>query len=763
MTTRSFCVGEYLKSELKLAFLWCSFKGAQIDMSKNKDSFRGVVRSQKDASTLSHDDERQDSSSLFTPLHKQGEEISSEEESYIDLGPELVDEPVLISAKDAQPSPQASRPSSAELVDDITEMTNSYSLPTFRGGKALPSIASIKSTSSPCANCIKGNGTSSHPTASSCNCTTLVTGMIQQTTLADYVASMHFVLYYILNNGKTMALVLAGLYLGFLCGVWFPLRVWAFVVTEIGVYISIVLFVYVVGQYVVRWLVFPGSSYKIQQDISAEFGKYSLRVLENAIQVGLELANHVNKMPSKSSSALKASANTSSKTVHVAWRRMEQYRNRIFVVYCNVLTDVYGEEEDDDQSESAHIRPKSKLKLYGNNPIRGDIRPYPHSSSLADEHRFREMSFPAASAAHLILSYLRRIIHTLDKMEQQYFSTHSATAEADSLNNLSAELTKHCVALRSTLRSISLSNTNSDTADEEEGGRRVAFLEHGSAASTVSTSSTSSSAQSKYMQGFQAVTKSLSLILDPFFEQANSASYDVNNNFPSGDLFNMHVLRGTFLSRYIGARQFWIPNSHSGGFIDCVVIPPSPQSEKSDTAENEPKAVLYCNPNAGLYEVATGMNLMGGNTAGNALNSTSTKNDAQSDPSNNWTDFYLRQGYHVVLFNYSGYGRSHGGVGCSHCYSYRKGSHQRNTQRTNLSRIFYQPISKEHELDDDYEEDDVFDASPRSIPLGFWRNWIERKAWRRIPYWFCFGFKVRRLLIQLRNQFWLLQTHVLSI
>jgi hypothetical protein len=89
----------------------------------------------------------------------------------------------------------------------------------------------------------------------------------------------------------------------------------------------------------------------------------------------------------------------------------------------------------------------------------------------------------------------------------------------------------------------------------------------------------------------------------------------------------------------------------------CFVIPPlAPAASTDETSAKKsetPKAVLYCNPNAGLYEVATGMNLMSGNVGTSALKS-SSKDDAENDPSTNWTDFYLRQGYHVVLFNYSG-------------------------------------------------------------------------------------------------------------
>ena len=104
------------------------------------------------------------------------------------------------------------------------------------------------------------------------------------------------------------------------------------------------------------------------------------------------------------------------------------------------------------------------------------------------------------------------------------------------------------------------------------------------------------------------------------------------------------------LSRYKGARQFWVQRP-SGGMIDVLHIPAI--SDGCSVPRNS-KAVMYCNPNAGLIEVAAGMSLAGGNVATDAE---AVVNDSC------WTDFYTNLGFDMYLFNYAGFGRSYG-AGC---------------------------------------------------------------------------------------------------
>jgi hypothetical protein len=116
-------------------------------------------------------------------------------------------------------------------------------------------------------------------------------------------------------------------------------------------------------------------------------------------------------------------------------------------------------------------------------------------------------------------------------------------------------------------------------------------------------------------------------------------------------IFGFDLQRGCMLSRYRGARQLWVQRP-GGGMIDVIHVP---AKSNGPPQIRNPKAVMYCNPNAGLIEVATGMSLAGGNVASDAEG---TVND------NCWTDFYTNVGFDVYLFNYAGFGRSYGAGYC---------------------------------------------------------------------------------------------------
>lgn len=121
---------------------------------------------------------------------------------------------------------------------------------------------------------------------------------------------------------------------------------------------------------------------------------------------------------------------------------------------------------------------------------------------------------------------------------------------------------------------------------------------------------------------------------------------------PHTSIFGFDVQRGCMLSRYHGARQMWVPRP-AGGMIDVIHIPAQPSNGNQNPRNS--KAVLYCNPNAGLIEVATGMSLAGGNVA----------SEAEGIVSDNcWADFYTNLGFDIYLFNYAGFGRSYGTATC---------------------------------------------------------------------------------------------------
>jgi hypothetical protein len=120
---------------------------------------------------------------------------------------------------------------------------------------------------------------------------------------------------------------------------------------------------------------------------------------------------------------------------------------------------------------------------------------------------------------------------------------------------------------------------------------------------------------------------------------------------PHSSIFGFDVQRGCMLARYRGARQLWVQRP-GGGKIDVLHIP---AKSNGPPVQRNPKAVVYCNPNAGLIEVATGMSLAGGNVASDAEG---VVNDTC------WTDFYTNMGFDVYLFNYAGFGRSFGSGYC---------------------------------------------------------------------------------------------------
>lgn len=116
-------------------------------------------------------------------------------------------------------------------------------------------------------------------------------------------------------------------------------------------------------------------------------------------------------------------------------------------------------------------------------------------------------------------------------------------------------------------------------------------------------------------------------------------------------IFGFDLQRGCMLSRYRGARQLWVQRP-GGGMLDVLHIP---AKSNGQSATRNIKAVLYCNPNAGLIEVATGMSLAGGNVA----------SDTEGVVNDNcWADFYTNLGFDVYLFNYAGFGRSYGAGYC---------------------------------------------------------------------------------------------------
>ena len=66
---------------------------------------------------------------------------------------------------------------------------------------------------------------------------------------------------------------------------------------------------------------------------------------------------------------------------------------------------------------------------------------------------------------------------------------------------------------------------------------------------------------------------------------------------PHTSIFGLDVQRGCMMSRYQGARQVWVRRP-TGGLIDVLHFPALNAS--GTPVQGNQKALLYCNPNAGL-------------------------------------------------------------------------------------------------------------------------------------------------------------------
>jgi len=442
-----------------------------------------------------------------------------------------------------------------------------------------------------------------------------------------------------------MALVLTMVYLVVLVLVWIPLYIVSFGIGEIGVYVALVLLVFGIGRFIVRYITFPGgSSYRVPTEISQEFAKYSIRILDNAANVCIDLSNHL-----LTSSSRKKSSRFLSDFCTL-WERVVQYRDRILEVYRDTFRCLH-----DCQGQATEIHISTDLTLacttategiqdtevihrteFGNNILKGDIGTTTPISSYTFEERGNLCKLLTKQ-----LSDLTALENLLPKRttgnKKGQIKGITADAISNDIRNAAQQLIKSSKEVKDALQSLCPSAES--TVDEDDN--------NGSSNSTNSRQSNPNNPR--------AIIKKAKDFLESMFDRVQPGI---------GGIFNMDVLRGCVIARYINACQYWVPRSmkNGGGFVDCLHIPPLPSDTPKDGVK---RAVLYCNPNAGLYEVSTGMNLVGGNVklyqhqmpsdddASSCSDSTHRREETC------WADFYLNQGYHVFLFNYSGYGRSY--------------------------------------------------------------------------------------------------------
>ena len=405
-----------------------------------------------------------------------------------------------------------------------------------------------------------------------------------------------------------------------------PAYMFSLLITEFGVYASILICLWNLGRFVFRTIAFPGSTARLRNDIEGEFAKYSIRMLENGTEAIMELTLLLMSLAEASSGGVQqglvdqnnkaerilganimASSNTNLYSVIPVWVKVKQYQTRVFGMFHDVLECLL--DHDGDADGLNHTR--SGLTYRGNNPLRGDIGKLLNVSEDAKMH------------ATELLKAIRIVLENLDDLEK----TSCDLLNSNNVNDIEGKtLSKEGVAATEKLiESLSLLGEKiielgekQDNDDDSIDGLRKPILTQ---ISETLTSSVGSIVES----------------IDPP---------------PQKTIFGLDMLRGAFLSRYRGAQQLWIPRNQcrSGGFLDVIHIPCSGEPLDLTNKNKIDKAVLFCNPNAGLYEVATGLSIISGNVTERS-NFTMT----------NWTDFYLEQGFDIFIFNYAGYGRSHVG------------------------------------------------------------------------------------------------------
>lgn len=191
----------------------------------------------------------------------------------------------------------------------------------------------------------------------------IVQRMLQIRTIAD---ALPVVFQGILTSGKMSGAVFVASYLVFIA-LWFPVYLFSFLVSEIGVYMLTVATIVLIGRSIIRLIAFPGSTSRVSTEIEKEFSKYSIRMLLASSDCILDLGNAIvsaSKTTDKGSLINTTYFNTN---IPSLWKKAKSFRNRVLAVYAEVLQYVYTEGNNTSGSSS------SDLTKYGNNRLSGDI------------------------------------------------------------------------------------------------------------------------------------------------------------------------------------------------------------------------------------------------------------------------------------------------------------------------------------------------------------------------------------------------------
>jgi hypothetical protein len=435
-------------------------------------------------------------------------------------------------------------------------------------------------------------------------------------TLAD---ALPFLFDPIVSSGKWSFPIFLGGYLLFVL-LWLPFWGLSFVVSEWGVYTIAVMTVFMVGRAVIRLIAFPGSSYRVSGEIEKEFAKYSVRMISSSANSIMDLAVAI-LGSSQPGAIANSNNNTSFYEVPSLWKRAKSYRDRVLGVYSEVLHCTL-QDRPELAPTSSHSTSSPDLNQFGNNRLIGDVGDL---SGLTSE---------AKADGRILLTHLDKVLGQLAALEIQakplLENTGGRQQLSDSARQVANQLMIAATELRDFAESLKPQSSAGDSTPEDDDGEELTVDAVRRRFEEQNTSA---------MDSAKAGLSSVAAMLDPP---------------PHTSIFGFDVQRGCVLSRYKGARQLWVQRP-GGGMIDCLHIPSKAAAGTGPNNPRNKKAVLYCNPNAGLIEVATGMSLAGGNVA-------SDIDGVIYDSC--WTDFYTNQGLDVYLFNYAGFGRSYGAGFC---------------------------------------------------------------------------------------------------
>mmetsp|Transcript_31650 Transcript_31650/g.46946 ORF Transcript_31650/g.46946 Transcript_31650/m.46946 type:complete len:965 (-) Transcript_31650:147-3041(-) len=451
--------------------------------------------------------------------------------------------------------------------------------------------------------------------------------VVSYPTLADKIP--FFVLQAIVSNGKWAFPILLGVCAAFAL-LWLPFWLLSFLITEFGVYAILIGTVFFIGRVIIRLLAFPGSSFKVSGDIEAEFAKYSVRMLDAAVTCVMDLSTSVLSLSSTANQGSGGGGMSSTNyDVVTLWKRTKSYRDRVLGLYFDVLSYVYQDDASStpDGGSASHAT-MPHLTRHGNNRLNGDV------GNLAN------VTTQAQSDGRTLLTLLGRLLagirglerHASSVLEGRTNSGESATMIPSEVRTIARNLLETAKELHDILPSFKPNVPDNSLLDDLE------LQSEDDTADVTIDSVRAKLEQEENAGGTYAAAKGAASSILPLLDPP-----------PHTSVFGMDVLRGTMLSRYAHAQQFWVRRPKGAGQLDVVHIPATNWSPT--TMGRNPKAVLYCNPNAGLLEVAVGMSLNGGNIS-------SENNEEVKE--NCWTDYYTHRGYDVYLFNYAGFGRSSG-------------------------------------------------------------------------------------------------------